>query len=204
MVLFLCLVRSKAAMLLHRNSSTKKKGIKYAYLKYYCTNCLFEIEAESLNQLLIDYFQKQLAVSFKINSSTITRSLINYSDTLKDFLVQLKAREKLLQENQKSQNEKGLKLDSVFRNVEKRIQKQIHNVNQTIQDIENLLEPDNINIFLHNFEQLDLNELSHTEQRLVFLYFIESIRINDRMGTDLKFNVLFKVNPVVLLENIIG
>lgn len=188
----------------HRNSSTKKKGIKYAYLKYYCTNCPFEIEAESLNKLLIDYIQKQLAVSFKINSSTVTSSLLNYSDILKDFLVQLKAKEKLLQENQKIQIEKGLKLDSVFRNVEKRIQKQIHNVNQTIQDIENLLETDNINIFLHNFEQLDLNELSHTEQRLVFLYFVESIRINDRMGTDLKFNVLFKVNPVVLLENING
>ncbi|MED4632876.1 recombinase family protein [Peribacillus frigoritolerans] len=188
----------------HRNSSTKKKGIKYAYLKYYCTNCPFEIEAESLNHLLINYIQKQLAVSFKINSSTVTSSLLNYSDTLKDFLVQLKAQEKLRQENQKSQIEKGLKLDSVFRNVEKRIQKQIHNVNLTIQDIENLLEPDNIDIFLHNFEQLNLNELSHTELRLVFLYFIESIRINDRMGTDLKFNVLFKVNPVVLLENTIG
>lgn len=82
-------------------------------------------------------------------------------------------------------------LESVFRNVVKRIQKQIHQVNQTIQDIEILLEPDNINVFLNNFEQLNLNEISHTEQRLVFLYFIDSIRINDRKGTDLKFNVLF-------------
>lgn len=173
------------------------------FLKYYCTNCPFEIEAESLNQLLIDYFQIQLAVSFKINSITVTRSLINYSDTLKDFLVQLKAREKLLQENQKSQNEKA-KIGQRISKCSKEDTKANSYVNQTIQDIENLLEPDNINIFLHNFEQLDLNELSHTEQRLVFLYFIESIRINDRMGTDLKFNVLFKVNPVVLLENIIG
>ncbi|MGZ9816196.1 hypothetical protein ACXM0N_09725 [Peribacillus simplex] len=145
-----------------------------------------------------------MSVSFKINSSTVTSSLLNYSNTLKDFLVQLKGKEELIQDNQKSQIEIGLKLDSVFRNVEKRIQKQIHKVNQTIQDIEILLEPDNINVFLHNFEQLDLKELSLTEQRLVFLYFIDSIRINDRMGTDLKFNVLFKVNPVVLLENIIG
>ncbi|MET3318986.1 UNVERIFIED_ORG: hypothetical protein ABIC97_002081 [Peribacillus simplex] len=95
-------------------------------------------------------------------------------------------------------------MESVFRNVVKRIQKQIHQVNQTIQDIEILLEPDNINVFLNNFEQLNLNEISHTEQRLVFLYFIDSIRINDRKGTDLKFNVLFKVYPVVLLENVVG
>lgn len=92
-----------------------------------------------------------MSVSFKINSSTVTSSLLNYSNTLKDFLEQLKGKEELIQDNQKSQIEIGLKLDSVFRNVEKRIQKQIHKVKQTIKDIEILLEPDNINVFLHNF-----------------------------------------------------
>lgn len=185
----------------HRNCSTKKKGIKYTYLKYYCTGCQLDIQTEDLNQLLIEYVQKQMGVSFKINSSTVKDLLLNHSNTLKDTLEQLLEQEKLVLENEMVQIEKGLKLNSIFRNVKMKIEKQIQQVNKTRQNIENHLEPDNINVLLNKFEQVNISELSPTEQRLVFLYFIDSIKITDKKGTNLKFNVIFKVNPVVLLDN---
>lgn len=183
--------------LMHRNSSTKKKGAKYNYFKYFCTNCSYEMDIDILNEKLLGYIQQQLSLSVKINSETVIHTLKEFIQSLQEHLDVLKAKEQLVLANERfaeSHQEKHLK--GVFSNVKTRLNNEMNQIEQSIKETEILLSPAELEAFMNSFQNIDICKLSQTEQRLILLNFINEIGINFKSESNIEFDIQFKVNPV--------
>jgi site-specific DNA recombinase len=183
--------------LMHRNSSTKKKGTKYNYSKYFCTNCSYEMDIDLLNEKLLGYIQQQLSLSVKINSETVINTLKEYIRSLQEQLDVLKAKEQLVLANEKvAENHQQKNLKSVFSNVKTRLKNEMNQIEQSINEIEILLSPVELEVFMNSFQNIDICRLTQTEQRLILLNFINEIGINFKSESIFEFDIQFKVNPV--------
>lgn len=183
--------------LMHRNSSTKKKGIKYNYFKYFCTTCSYEMEMDILNERLLDYIQQQFSLSVKINSETVINTLKEHIQSLLEQLELLKAKEQLVIANQRvAESYQQNHLNSVFRNVKSKLKNEINQIEESIREIEVIMTPSELEVFLNSFQNIDICKLTTTEQRLILLNFIHEIGIHFKSENNFKFDIQFKVNPV--------
>lgn len=183
--------------LMHRNSSTKKKGTKYSYLKYFCTTCFYEMDIDVLNERLLGYIHQQLSMSVKINSETVINALKEYIESLQKQMELLKAKEQLVLANEKvAEIHQQNQLNSVFRNVKSKLKDEILQIEQSIKEIEILLTPSELEVFLNSFQNIDMSKLSMAEQRLILLNFVNEIGIHFKSENKIEFDIQFKVNPV--------
>ncbi|MEK5379211.1 recombinase family protein [Niallia sp. FSL W8-0635] len=183
--------------LIHRNSSTRKKGIKYSYFKYFCTTCSYEMDINLLNEKLLGYIQQQLSMSVKINTGTVTNTLKEYIVSLQEQMDLLKAKEQLVLANEMvAKIHQQNQLNSVFRNVLSKLKNEIIQIEQSIREIEILLTPSELEVFLNSFQNINICKLSMTEQRLIVLNFVNEIAIHFKSENNFEFDIQFKVNPV--------
>jgi site-specific DNA recombinase len=197
--------KSCRSTLTHRNCSTQKNGVKYNYMKYYCPNCLYEIDTDQLNAKLLAYISKQLSASIKINSSTVKNQINASLIALKRFKESLLVKERLVLANENaisSNQEKSLA--NLFERVKKRLRQQIAEIDQMVVEKELSINPLNINVFLESFQDIDILSLSNTEQRLLLLYFVQEIEIVHKGDGAFNFSIQFKLNPFSLLSNTAG
>jgi site-specific DNA recombinase len=191
--------------LIHRNCSTQKNGVKYTYMKYYCPNCLYEIDTNQLNAKLLDYIGKQLSVSIKINSSTVTDQINASLIALKRFKESLLVKERIVLANENAVNPNHEKsLTNLFERVKKRLRQQITEIDQMVVEKELSINPLNINVFLESFQDIDILSLSTTEQRLILLYFVQEIEIVHKGDGAFNFSIQYKLNPFSLLNSTAG
>lgn len=183
-----------------RNSSTKKQGKRYDYLKYYCRTCSYTIDALHTNKVLIESIQKQFSISIQINHSTVTSFIENAIDSLKQEKEKLQARLDVILANQKyisAISEENL--SSIFRNASNKVNEQLDLLQDSIAHLKSLTEPEEMDIFLSQFNNIELARFSHTEQRVLFLYFINEIVVDGRENNVSDFHIEFKTNPVSVL-----
>lgn len=186
--------------LLHRNSSTTKNGMKYSYFKYFCTNCSYEIDADIMNEKLLGYTQLQFSISVKLNYEFVSNAIREHFKILQEHLISLQAKEQLVLANEKVLDlEQQTNLSNVFKNVKNKYKEEIFQVKQSINKLEILLTPTELEVFLTNFQKIDLTKLSTVEQRLIMLNFIEKIEVIFNKENEFEFAIQFKINPISLI-----
>jgi len=192
-----------SSLLKHRNSSTKKNNINYGYLKYFCNNCSYDIEAYRLHETVVAAVQQRVSVSLQINSDTVVSNLQEYILSLKEHQQFLDSRKQVVLANENVVSIDGNELSSVFRNVKNKLSEQLLEVEGAINNMKLLLEPSELAIFLNSFQQLNFQSHSKTEQRLLLLYFIREVVV-DKNDKQLNFDIEFKTNPIAMLTDSIG
>lgn len=192
-------------LLHHRNSSTKKKDVKYTYMKYQCPNCKYEIEAQSFNEKVLEKIDEQFSMSLKINSEYIRRLLDDYSVNLDKHLENSHQKLQLIVENEEQALKyQDLNLSSVFRNTKQKLNHQINELNDARVKVEKIQSQSEIDFLVKYFESLKLSNLSTVEQRLTLLYFVKEIQTKYLEKDSLEFSIQFKANPVAFIINSVG
>lgn len=185
----------------HRNSSTKKNGSTYNYLKYFCITCSYEMETDELNEKVLVHLQNKLETTMQINTEFVTNSIKDYINILEKAREEDKAKLDVVLANeklaQKLQKEKIL--INLFGKVKTRLEEQILELAHSITKMESLLAPEELEVFLNNFQNVDLDKLSRTEQRLFILYFVKVIEVSHK-NQSLSFDVQFDLNPILLVN----
>jgi tRNA U55 pseudouridine synthase TruB len=155
------------------------------------------MDIDIFNEKLLGYIQQQLSLSVKINSETVINTLKEYIQSLQEQLNVLKAKEQLVLTNEQVADSHQQKhLNSVFRNVKTKLKSEINQIEQSIKEIEILLSPAELEVFMNCFQNIDICKLSQTEQRLILLHFINKIGISFKSESSFEFDIQFKVNPV--------
>lgn len=150
-----------------------------------------------MNEKLLGYIQQQLSLSVKINSETVINTLKEFIQSLQEQLDVLKAKKQLVLANEKVvESHRQKHLMSVFSNVKTRLKNEMNQIEQSIKEIEILLSPTELEVFMNSFQNIDICKLAQTEQRLILLNFINEIGINFKSESNIEFDIQFKVNPV--------
>ncbi|RSK26542.1 recombinase family protein [Bacillus sp. HMF5848] len=188
----------------HRNASTGKGENKYSYLKYYCHICNYEIEAISLNKLLLD----RMDTYFAFNSSIIRDKAISIIDACLFELYKnrkvLHDKQKLIEINESTIANNRSNLNIVFKNVKARLANQIKSLNDKISDIELLKEEKQLESIIMQLQDTVILNLSNTEQRLFTLYSIDQVLITKRNDNTIDYDIKFRQNPLSLINDSTG
>ncbi|MEL3972049.1 recombinase family protein [Rossellomorea oryzaecorticis] len=192
--------------LYHRNASTKKGGRKYSYLKYGCRTCGYELDYEETHGTLFKRIKEQLGLSIKINEETIKAQINGFVQRIEENLKELHKKFEHVSQNESKllQEHEEHKLQNVFLNVKERISKEITEMNEEVNMLRGVQSPDELKVFLNNFQSFELSNLSLTEQRLVLLYLIKEVTVHHQEPDLCTFQIQFKTNPVAFLTNQTG
>ncbi|MCL9638019.1 recombinase family protein [Bacillus zanthoxyli] len=192
-------------LLQHRNASTKKNNVKYIYMKYQCTNCNYEIEAQSFTKVVLKKIDEQFSMALKVNSRYIKSLLDDYLFRLNSQRENLNNKLQLILANEKYVSEyQSLNLSSVFRNTKQKFNNQISELDNAMIKLKKIQCQSEIDFFIEYFKSLKLSSLSAVEQRLILLYFLKEIQINYTQKDSLEFSIQFKANPIAFISESIG
>ncbi|SES10336.1 recombinase family protein [Salipaludibacillus aurantiacus] len=191
-------------LLQHRNFSTKKSKKQYDYMKYQCKSCSYEMDMETVNQTLVTQVENKLALSLKLNKEFVQEELIIYREKLNTKIKTLESQIRLIEANGEVACQKNNSLSSIFRNAKDHFNNQVHILQNSIHEISILLEPEEVQTFMKAFQDLKLNQFEKTEQRVLLLNFIKEITVIKEKDNKFTFDIVFKMNPVQTVTNIIG
>lgn len=177
---------------------------KVRYLVYLCPNCKKKIKIEDIHKEIFRDTFKKWTINMTVSKKKILQKIsdkkkriINYSKDLKDQMTKLKLNENQLLSN-RTKEENNLQWRLIIPTAKKKLQKQIIQVEEFIDQINNLEKDNNLNQIFENLQQIDLTKLKHPELRTLFLVFIKKIEID--FETEEHIIMEYKLSPFVELE----
>ncbi|WP_336883757.1 recombinase family protein [Priestia koreensis] len=199
------IIKCKKCHSLLKAKDNSPKGKKTQYMIYRCTECKKSVSIIPVHEAVLADLQRKWMTQLTTFAISAKEQLKNWSAKLHKATGKLKKQlEKLLY------NEKMLATDiatnqllaEAFTVSQKHLQNEIAYINETINEINRILEDEFLPVFMKEMIQTSFYDFKDTELRVFFLMHFDEVIIDFEKNHDIQIS--YRLSPFVLLETTTG
>jgi site-specific DNA recombinase len=164
-----------------QNGSTTRRGKKYHYQYYICKSCNYKLEIADVHDNILPIILKHIVK--QISSEEFKQSTIEYLEKLnrffeKNIINTEKSIDKLISKGCIAEEKEDIEYLYFLSSVQNQLLNTLDHLIKGQQQLYELHEVVQFDLFFSRFKQILNTELGETEKRLIVLYFVDKVLIS--------------------------